>query len=206
MDDSRIGQCLRSVAENAPSIPAVRALADSVLTVLLLMAAVPALVLAGWGLRVRRQRARRRRTAGYELMDALKAYTVWIDWHRDEPLLHRSPEELTTPAVLARAVQVKDEHFPELSALTVQLLHTHRELMEYLWEQNILRITQAAPPRPHYADPSYHAIRDRQDAALDSLFMRCRQLIGDTESGWTRTRSDFTFSGTSGLQSQPSSP
>ncbi|MEJ8839697.1 hypothetical protein [Ramlibacter sp. AN1133] len=169
---------------------------------------VLALAAAGvlWRLRWRRaRRLARRRAAGYQLIDALKAYTTWIDWHRDEPLLHQNPDEAGIPAALAQAVQIKDEHFPELSGLMLQLLQTHRELMQYLWEENILRMTHAAPLRPHYADPRYHNVRDRQDAALDSLFLRCRQLIGDSGSDWQRTRSDFSFSsGGMGMPSHPS--
>lgn len=160
---------------------------------LLPVALAAAAVLMLWRLRARAQRQAARRRAGYRLMDALKAYTVWIDWHRDEPLLHEDPESLSIPAELAKVVQLKDEHFPELSRLLVQLLRTHRELMQYLWEENILHMTDAHR-RPHYADPRYHQLRDTQDAALDSLFARCRELIGDTETGWQRTRSDFSFS------------
>ena len=152
-----------------------------------------------------RRRKAVRRAAGYRLMDCLKAYTAWIDWHRGEPLLHQDPENLSIPAALAQAVQVKDAHFPELHRLMVQLLETHRELMTYLWEQNILRMTHASQ-RAHYADPRYHALRDTQDAALDSLFMRCRQLIGEGEMTWTRTRSDFSFSSGLSLPSQPNTP
>lgn len=161
-----------------------------------------------WRLRLRSaRRAAARRAAGYQLMDCLKAYTAWIDWHRDEPLLHQSPEDAGIPAPLAQAVQLKDEHFPELSALMLQLLQTHRELMQYLWEENILRMTHSAHARPHYADPRYHNVRDRQDATLDTLFMRCRQLIGDAGLTWHRTQSDFSFSSSgTGMPSQPSSP
>jgi hypothetical protein len=159
--------------------------------------------------RLRRRLVRRsalRRTAGYELMDCLKAYTAWIDWHRDEPLLHQRPQEAGLPAPLAQAVQIKDGHFPELSPLMVQLLQAHRELVQYLWEENILRLTHAAPLRPHYADPRYHQLRDRQDATLDSLFLHCRRLIGDDELAWHRTRSDFSFSGAGvGVPSSPAS-
>lgn len=157
-----------------------------------------------WRLRVRAvRRAARRRHAGYQLMDALKAYSAWIDWHRDEPLLHQDPETLSIPAALAQAVQIKDEHFPQLARLMLQLLQAHRELMQYLWEENILRMSGSSQ-RPHYADPRYHQLRDAQDATLDSLFLRCRELIGDTDSGWKRTRSDFSFS--NGLNSTPSTP
>lgn len=157
-----------------------------------------------WWLRGRVVQRAARRRAGHRLMDCLKAYSAWVDWHRDEPLLHQNPEDLTIPAALAQACQIKDQWFPELGPLMVQLLHSHRELMQYFWEQNILRLSLAATARPHYADPRYHQLRDQQDGALDSLFMHCRQLIGDTESNWQRTRSDFSFS--SGMNSMSSTP
>lgn len=174
---------------------------------LAIAAAAIAVVLLLWRLRSDAvRRAARRRAAGYQLMDCLKAYTAWIDWHRDEPLLHQDPENLGIPAALAQAVQVKDEHFPELSRLMVQLLQTHRELMQYLWEENILRMSGGGSQRPHYADPRYHQLRDTQDAALDSLFLRCRELIGDQEVPWRRTRSDFSFSGGLSTPAQESLP
>lgn len=157
-------------------------------------------------LRARHRKRSARRRAGYELIDCLKAYSAWVDWHRDEPLLHRQPEELTIPAPLAQAGRIKDQWLPELSPLMLKLLRTHRELMRYFWEENILRMTHAASPRPYYADPRYHQLRDVQDAALDSLFMRCRQLIGDTDTGWQRTRSDFSFSSGSSMPTPPSQP
>jgi hypothetical protein len=168
--------------------------------VLLALVAVGAL----WRLRVRRaQRLARKRAAAYQFIDCLKAYTAWIDWHRDEPLLHQNRDDGGIPPALAQAVHLKDLHFPELAALMLQLLQTHRELMQYLWEENILRMTHS-PLRPHYADPLYHNIRDRQDATLDSLFMRCRQLVGDDGEHWERTRSDFSFSSSGlGTPSQP---
>ena len=89
-----------------------------------LVAVVLAIALVLWRLRVRAvRRAARRRAAGYQLIDCLKAYTAWIDWHRDEPLLHQNPEELSVPAALAQAGQIKDEHFPQLGKLMLQLLH-----------------------------------------------------------------------------------
>lgn len=182
-------------------IPAVPALDQHALFVPLLLAGISiALAYGLWRVRSKFvRRTARKRAAGYRLMDCLKAYTAWIDWHRDEPLLHQDPESLSIPAALAQAVQIKDEYFPELSRLMVQLLHTHRELMEYLWEENILRMHHSGHQRPYYADPRYHQLRDTQDAALDSLFLRCRELIGDANSGWRHTRSDFNFSSGMGM-------
>ena len=168
------------------------------------LAIVLVLALVLWRLRVRARRlAAEKRAAGYQLMDCLKAYTAWIDWHRDEPLLQQDPEALSQPAALAQAVQIKERHFPELSRPMVQLLQSHGELMKYLWEDHILRMTQSGSNRPHYADPQYHQLRDTQDAALDTLFARCRALIGDAEVGWRRTRSDFNFSSSMGFSSSP---
>ena len=165
-----------------------------------------ALLVPLWILRSRIvKRLAHRRAAAYQLMDCLKAYSAWVDWHRDEPLLHQNPEDLTIPAALAQACQIKDAWLPELSPLMVKLLHTHRELMQYFWEENILRMTQSAL-RPHYADPRYHHLRDLQDAALDSLFLRCRQSIGEDDVSWHRTRSDFSFSSGLSLPSHPSLP
>lgn len=169
-------------------------------TLLLLALAIALAILPLWHFRARAMR--RRRAAGYELMDCLKAYSAWVDWHRDEPLLHQNPEELALPATLARACQIKDQWLPQLTPLMVKLLESHRELMLYFWEENILRMSQAAL-RPYYADPRYHHLRDLQDGALDSLFDCCRALIGDDEIEWYQTRSDFSFS--SGL-SHPSMP
>jgi hypothetical protein len=180
----------------APGIPAVLALdrLDPYLSPLLVALAL-AVAIVLWRVRTRLvKRAARRRAAGYRLMDCLKAYTAWVDWHRDEPLLHRDPENLEIPAALAQAVQVKDEHFPELSRFMLQLLQTHRELMQYLWEENILRMSHAGHQRPYYADPRYHQLRDTQDNALDTLFLRCRELIGEKHGKWRDTRSDFSFS------------
>ncbi|MBC5783090.1 hypothetical protein H8N03_09060 [Ramlibacter sp. USB13] len=178
---------------------------DDLLPLLLVGIAI-AIAIVLWRLRVRFVRkVAKRRAAGYRLMDCLKAYTAWIDWHRDEPLLHRDPESLSIPAALAQAVQIKDEFFPELSKLMVQLLQTHRELMQYLWEENILRMSHAGHQRPYYADPRYHQLRDTQDAALDSLFLRCRELIGDANSEWRHTRSDFSFSSETGMSTPANS-
>lgn len=179
---------------------------DSSLLLPLALAAAVALVAALWVVRSRiMRRMQQRRAAAYRLMDCLKAYSAWVDWHRHEPLLHQNPEELSIPAALAQAGQIKDEWLPELSGLMVKLLQTHRELMAYFWEENILRLTQATM-RPYYADPRYHHLRDLQDAALDSLFMHCRILIGEDDVRWQRTRSDFNFSSGLSLPSHPSIP
>src|SRR3954463_1668465 len=86
-----------------PAMPATDALYP-----LIAVATAIALGIA-FGLWRRGRQMAKRRAAGYRLMDCLKAYTAWIDWHRGEPLLHQDPENLTIPAALAAAVRIKDE-------------------------------------------------------------------------------------------------
>ncbi len=155
-----------------------------------------ALLLTGsaWRAHVKARRsAHERRAAGLRLMDCLKAYAAWMDYQREEPLAARTPDELTAPAPLLEASLIRDEWFPELTPPMVRLLQAHRQMIGYLWEQNILRLTVGGSARVH-RDPRYLELRDLQDATLDALFQRCRQLIGDTNPEWHRTRSDFGFS------------
>ena len=102
-----------------------------------------------------------------------------------------------------RATEIKDRWFPELGGLTLRLLQVHRLMIEYLWEQNILRMSGGGI-NERTSDTHYQDLRELQDATLDSLFLRCRQLIGESELKWQRTRSDFSFSNS--VSSQPSSP
>lgn len=174
-----------------------------VLPWLLEFTALLAVVVAAWAWRAHRQRRlAQRRAAGYQLLDCLKAYSAWMDWHRDEPISAQNLDELSSPAPLAKASEIKDRWFPELGGLLVQLLRSHRLMMEYLWEQNILRMSGGSL-HERSTDTRYQELRDLQDATLDSLFLRCRQLIGDSDPKWHRTRSDFSFSNS--IHSQPSS-
>ncbi|HSV77922.1 MAG TPA: hypothetical protein VLK85_01790 [Ramlibacter sp.] len=166
------------------------------------VAALLALLLV---LRARHRKRAARRHVGLQLFDCLKAYAAWLDWYRDEPLLHRNPDDPTIPAALAQAREINDQWLPELSPVMLQLLRSHRELMRYFEEENLLRMAHPASARAS-ADARYHQLRDKQDAVLDSLFLHCRQLIGNTETDWQRTRSDFSFSSGLSVPTRPSSP
>jgi hypothetical protein len=158
-----------------------------------LMLLLVAGALWAWHLHVRRVTARRR-AAGYQLMDCLKAYSAWMDWQREEPIHEHNLDELSSPPALMRASEIKDRWFPELSSLMVRLLQSHRLMVEYMWEQNILRMSGGGATAPAGGARRLRELRDLQDATLDSLFLRCRQLIGESDLKWHRTRSDFSFS------------
>ena len=116
---------------------------------LLLLSAIAALgfmtvcaLLLQWIRVVRRRRAKVRRSQGYRLIHALREYSAWIDNQRDLPFTARSLDELTSPEPLTLARQIKRDWFPSLAPDMVRLLQAHSRVIEYLWEQSLLRLTQ----------------------------------------------------------------
>jgi hypothetical protein len=147
--------------------------------------------------------ANARRKAARDMVDCMKAYGAWMDARRDEPFTESSLEELSMPTPLRRAVAIKDEAFPQMGPALVRLLRSHSAMMEFLWQRNILRISRSWPELPVYAEPRYQALRDNQDAAIDSLIVQSRALIGEDRPVWHGTRSDFIYSSGLSLPSQP---
>src|SRR5512133_1215948 len=101
---------------------------------------VAALMLAAlaWARHLAHRRQQHLRARGYEFIAALKAYSAWVDYQRDESFVGRDADELALPEPLARALSAKSA-FPELSQHTLRLLQAHSRLVEYLWQQNLLR-------------------------------------------------------------------
>jgi len=152
-----------------------------------------------WMRHIRRVRAARLRAEGYRLIHALRAYSAWIDWQRDLPFTARSLDELTSPEPLTLARRIKREFFPELSQHMVRLLQAHSRVIEYLWQQNLLRLSQGSGWRPAYEDIQYQQLRGAQEDLIDEIIDMCRELIGDAGRPWQRTGSDFTFGSSLGI-------
>jgi hypothetical protein len=176
---------------------------------LLLVSAFAALGLMGVGAVVlqwfrvaRRRRAKVRRAQGYRLIHALRAYSAWIEGQRDLPFTARSVDELTSPAPLALAGQIKTEWFPGLAQYMVPLLQAHSRVVEYLWEQSLLRLSQGSAWRPAHQDARYQQLRGAQEELMDEMIAACREQIGDTPLLWRPTGSDFAFSNSLGRASQ----
>jgi hypothetical protein len=148
-----------------------------------------------WGRYLVRVRAEQLRNAGYRMINALRAYSAWIEWQRDLPFTARSMDELTSPEPLTRARDIKREYFPELSQHMVRLLQAHSRVIEYLWQQDLMRLSQASGWQPAYADPQYQQLRGAQEDLIGEMIDICRELIGDSHQPWRRTGSDFSFSG-----------
>lgn len=147
-----------------------------------------------WMRHVTRVRAEQLRIQGYQLIHALRAYSAWIEYQRDLPFTARSLDELTSPEPLTQARRIKRESFPALSEHMVLLLQAHSRVIEYLWQQNLLRLSQGSGWRPAYEDPQYQQLRGAQEDLIGEMIDICRQLCGDARQPWRRTGTDFSFS------------
>jgi hypothetical protein len=171
---------------------------------LMLLAAFAAMV--HWLRHAARIRHEKLRMEGYRLIHALAAYSAWMDVQHDIPCIAQSLDELTSPEPLTRARHIKDEYFPELSSHMVRLLQAHSRVMEYLWQQNLLRLTQGSSWRPAYQDAPYQQLRGAQEELIDEMVARCRELIGEAREQWRATGSDFAFTNGVGMPATGRAP
>lgn len=146
----------------------------------------------------RRKHKAARRAHGYELIHSLRAYSAWIECQRDLPFTTGRLDELTSPEPLARARQIKQDWFPELSHNHALLLQAHDHMVEYLWEQSTERLGQGAGGRQACGDAKYQQLRGAQEDLIDEMIATCRELIGDSDMAWRATGSDFAFSNSVG--------
>jgi hypothetical protein len=146
-----------------------------------------------WLRHLSRVRAEHLEQQGYRLIHALKEYSAWIEYQRDLPFTARSLDELTSPEPLTEARRIKREHFPTLGQHMVRLLQAHSRVIEYLWQQNLLRLSQGSGWRPAYEDPQYQQLRGAQEDLIGEMIDICREVIGDARRPWSETGSDFAF-------------
>lgn len=167
-----------------------------------LMAAATAAFL--WARHLGRVRAEELRAQGYRLIHALSEYSAWIDFQRELPLSARNLDELAAPEPLIQAGRITRECFPDMAQHMHRLLQAHSRVIEYLWEQKLVRMSEASGWPAAGDDRQYAQLRGAQEDMIDDMVELCRELIGDARAPWQRTGSDFAFSG-SGMMgmSQP---
>ena len=173
----------------------------SLIAALALLAGFTGLV--HWVRYVIRRRKANYRAQGYRLIHALKEYSAWIDCQRDDlPFTAMSLDELTSPEPMTLARQLKRDWFPELHTHIVLLLQAHNRMIEHLWRQSLLRLSQGSAWVPAHRDRTYQQLRGAQEELIEEMIDVCRDLIGDSRREWKRTGSDFAFSNSFGMSSQ----
>lgn len=167
-------------------------LIPSVIGALTLVAAATAVFL--WSRHLGRVRADELRAQGYRLIHALTEYSAWIDYQRELPLSARHLDELAAPEALVQARRITRQSFPDMMQHVHRLVQAHSRVIEYLWEQKLVRNSEGSgwPSAPE--DRQYAQLRCAQEDMIDDMIELCRELIGDAREPWRRTGSDFAFS------------
>ncbi len=86
------------------------------------------------GLRLREVR----RLKALELLDALDRYCEWVAAQRRATFFQGEGEDDETP--LEEARHIKQGWFPELAGDMVEILIVHNRLVDFLWNQQLLRL------------------------------------------------------------------
>jgi len=150
-----------------------------------------------WARHLGRVRLQELRAQGYRLIHALQEYSAWIDLQRDLPFTASSLDELTSPEPLTQARRIMRECFPDISQHMIRLLQAHSRVIEYLWQQNLVRLSQGSGWMPAHEDKQYQQLRGAQEDLIDDMIALCRELIGDAAQPWRSTGSDFAFTNNS---------
>lgn len=79
-----------------------------------------------------------RRHKALELLDALDRYSDWVASQRRAGLFQGEGE--TASSALEEARTIKQGWFPELSGDLVEILIVHNRLVDFLWNQQLLRL------------------------------------------------------------------
>lgn len=79
-----------------------------------------------------------RRLKAVELLDALDRYSEWVASQRRAPFFQGEGEEGAAPLEDAR--HIKQGWFPELADDLVEILMVHNRLLDFLWQQQVLRL------------------------------------------------------------------
>jgi hypothetical protein len=79
-----------------------------------------------------------RRLKALELLDALNRYSEWVAAQRRATFFQGENEEAQSP--LEEARNIKQGWFPELAGDMVEILIVHNRLVDFLWNQQLLRL------------------------------------------------------------------
>jgi hypothetical protein len=122
-----------------------------------------------------------RRAKALQLIDALMGYSGWIATQRHAASFQGDARQGESPLQEVRLIQ--REWFPELSEAAAQLLEVHARLIDFLWAQQMLRLTDAEAWLESDHDARFMQLwrlhREAAQAASDKL----KLLAGGGEMG-----------------------
>lgn len=122
-----------------------------------------------------------RRVKAAQLLEAQAAYTAWIAAQRRAAFFEGDAREGESPLREARLIQ--REWFPELAGEAADLFDMHARLIDFLWTQQMLRVTDAEAWLDSDHDARFQQLWRLHRDAAHAVGERLRELAGGTEAG-----------------------
>lgn len=115
-----------------------------------------------------------RRLKALELLDALERYSEWVAGQRRTTFFQGDGEVGETP--LEEARHIKQGWFPELADDMVEILIVHNRLVDFLWNQQLLRFKDPERWMESDHDGRFLELWRQHRYALDGVQLKLRSL------------------------------
>ena len=121
-----------------------------------------------------------RRLKALELLDALDRYSEWVASQRRATFFQGEGENAETP--LEEARHIKQGWFPELAGDMVEILIVHNRMVDFLWNQQLLRFKDPESWLESDHDSRFLELWRQHRYAIDGVQIKLRSLAHVPES------------------------
>ena len=121
-----------------------------------------------------------RRLKALELLDALDRYSEWVAAQRRSTFFQGEGEEASTP--LEEARHIKQGWFPELAGDMVEILIVHNRMVDFLWQQQLLRLKDPERWLESDHDSRFLELWRQHRYAIEGVQIKLRSLAHVPES------------------------
>lgn len=115
-----------------------------------------------------------RRLKALELLDALERYCEWVAAQRRATFFQGDADDAQTP--LEEASHIKQGWFPELAGDMVDILIVHNRLVDFLWNQQMLRLKDPERWLESDRDSRFLELWRQHRYAIEGVQMKLRPL------------------------------
>ena len=122
-----------------------------------------------------------RRLKAIEALDALAYYSDWVAAQGRTPFFQGDARQEDSPLPQLRAI--KQQWLPELSNETAQILAVHARLVEFLWTQQMLRVSDPEAWLESDYDRQFMDLWRLHVRAVNETVEKLRQVAGVADLG-----------------------
>ena len=124
-----------------------------------------------------------RRLKALELLDALDRYSDWVASQRRATFFQGEGEGDGAETPLEEARHIKQGWFPELAGDLVEILIVHNRMIDFLWNQQLLRLKDPERWMESDHDSRFLELWGQHRYALEGVQLKLRSLAHVPRSG-----------------------